>query len=293
MAYRSSLLFLALLPACSLYGDDVVDDDAWPGYELPLCETSRTTYRIDAIELPLSSAAAEDLGWDFDGDQWSDNQGGNILSSLTNAITVDLQGAVTEALAADLVQIGVVVDRCADPDYTLVSLVRGLELDRATTPPRMVADDVTSFAAVAIDGGPATDGTSQFPVGQLIHPAADAWIDALELVVDVEAPSDGGLEGRMMAVLPHDQEVEIVTEAFQRKITDRLEELGPEDPLVADILGVFDEDEDGAITLEEVRASALTQTLLRADVDLDEDGDEDGLSIGVGFHAEPVDLYVR
>jgi len=292
MSLRSSLLaFLALLPSCALYDD--AEPDPWPGASLPACETTRRAYRIDRMVVPDTSSAAEELGWDFDDDGTIDNQGGNIISAVRQAVDVDLAGAVQEALDADLVQIAVVLDQCAGPDYTLVSLVRGVELDRSFDPPRLLAEPVTAFAAVGTDGAVATDGTTQFPVGQLVHPFVTEWIDAEELVVDVEFFTETGIEGRMMAVLDYAQEFATVTEAFQRKITDRIDELGADDEVAITMLELFDHDTDGVIELAEVREDSLVQSLLRADVDLDGDGVEDALSIGVGFHAAPVDLYLR
>ena len=50
------------------------------------------------------------------------------------------------------------------------------------------------------------------------------------------------------------------------------------------MLGIFDDNpEDCAVTLDEFRANSLVQTLFRPDVDLDGDGTNDALSIGVGI----------
>jgi len=295
-------LLLIALGGCSLYGgdDDAPPEDVWLGEDLPACDLDRRAFRIDAVTLPVNSSVAEDLGWDLDGDLTIDNQGGNIISALISALGTDLQTAVDEVFAADLVQIGVTMDECASPAYGLVEFARGLELDRGYEPPRLLGDDVTSFAAVAVTGLPdvALDGTAQFPVGQLVHPSADAWIDAFEVVVVIDELSDDEVVGRIATALDGDAAYDVITEAFTAKMADRIEELGPCTPeacddLVRSMLELFDDDLDGAISLEEVRSESLVASLLRADVDVDQDGQEDALSIGVGFHASRVDLYLR
>lgn len=299
---RSYLPFLLLLSACSLYGDDPPDgDDAWAGAELPACDTVRHAFVIDELELPVDSGAAEDFGWDFDGDGTIDNQGGNIISAVFQATGVDLQGAVDEALRSDLVQIGMHADRCDEPAYTLLSLSRGVELDRTVDPPRLLAEQVTTWPAVATTDLPgiAIDGTSRFPAGQLVHASVDDWVVARELVVVVDEAWEVGLRGHIAAVVDGRQIRDVITRAFQRKITERIAEAAPctldacDDEVALTMLGIFDDNEDGEITLAEVQENSLVMTLLRSDVDTDGDGEEDSLSVGVGFHASSVELFLN
>jgi hypothetical protein len=51
------------------------------------------------------------------------------------------------------------------------------------------------------------------------------------------------------------------------------------------IMGIFDDDDDCAVTEEEIRNDSLIVTLLRPDVDTDCDGSKDSLSVGVGATA--------
>ncbi len=287
------LLLLACLPACSLYDDP-------PDEPLPLtCDaaTSTRAFRVDAIDVPGNATEADDLGWDLDGDGSIDNQGGNVISAIDNAIDVDLQGAVDDALNSDLVQIGMTVETCGAPDFFRVSLVRGLELDRSQEPPVLTGEEVTTWPSQARDAVPAaaTDGLTQFPVGQLIHWVADDWIDAHELVAVVQEISDDEVSGYLVAGLDADQTFDVVTRAFQAKVVERQDELGPCtpescDPVLRDILDIFDTDNNGGVDLEEVRSNTLMQTLLYPDLDLDGDGEKEAYSIGVGFHASRVDL---
>ncbi len=289
---RLHYLLLALLPACSLY-----DTDDQP---VPLvCDEATTSrsYRIDDLTLPVNSADAEELGFDFDDDGTIDNQGGNIMSAVYQATLVDLQGAVDEELAADQVLIGLTVEECGAPSYATVSLNRGLSIDRSVEPPVLEVAQVTQRAAVTQGALPAyaTGGIARFPVAQLLHASVEDWIESLDVVAMVDSISDDEIVGRLAAVLDADPAYETVTLAFARKMEDRIAELGPCTPeacdqVIRDMLDIFDENEDGVITLDEVRDSSITRTLLRPDVDTDGNGESDALSIGVGFHASRVDL---
>jgi hypothetical protein len=199
-----------------------------------------------------------------------------------------------------LVQIGVVVDECESPDYALISFVRGLELDRAVAPPEMLAEDVTTYAAVATRPLPARarDGETRFPVGQLIHPSATDWIDAREVVVVIDRISDGRVFGRVSAGLDSLQVIDVVATGLSAKIAEREAEFGPcnarqcADEMLQTMYSVFDDNGDWVVTKEELRYNSLLMTALRADLDLDGDGEGDALSIGVGFSAEPVELFL-
>jgi Ca2+-binding EF-hand superfamily protein len=49
---------------------------------------------------------------------------------------------------------------------------------------------------------------------------------------------------------------------------------------------VFDTNDDGVITVAEMADSAIAQALFAPDLDTDGDGDDDGLSFGLGFTCE-------
>jgi hypothetical protein len=49
---------------------------------------------------------------------------------------------------------------------------------------------------------------------------------------------------------------------------------------------LFDDDQDGTVTLDELRADSLWMTLLRPDLDLDGDGTSEGISNGLHVHFE-------
>jgi hypothetical protein len=49
---------------------------------------------------------------------------------------------------------------------------------------------------------------------------------------------------------------------------------------------LFDDNQDGTVTLDELRADSLWMTLLRPDLDLDGDGASDGISNGLHVHFE-------
>ncbi len=280
------------LGGCELLGpyrDEPVCEvipDPWPADALADCDTTRATYRVDQIVFPATERERDRRGWDFDGDGTSDNKGAGIISGIQTGLGVDLSTAPNETLAADLVHIGMTVERCAAPSYDLVSIHRGVSLDRTARPPRLFAEPVTEYAMVAGE----EPGASALPLGTLIHPSVTAWADAPLAVTAIDRIGDDSVSGTLAAVFPQEAIDELLIPAAHAVIQDRVE---TGDPVAETLLGILDDDEDGEITLAEVQQNSLVMTLLRADVDTDCDGEEDALSLGVGFHASRVQLVVE
>lgn len=300
---------LLLVAAAALGGGCFRNEDArrWPGDDLPACAAAPTTraYRIDAITLPTTDLERERLGADLDGDGLVENQGGYVLAAATNQLEVDLQAEVDETLAADALHIGVSVTECAEPAWSLVELHRGVALDRVSEPPVLLAEPVTSYAAVAGElPGAAVDGWARLPLGALIHPSEQAWLDAPRVVVEVDEVSDDELAGRLAVAFDGTAAFDAVCRAFHAVVQDRIAELSdctPRDcdPVLQTLLGLFDLDEDGDVSLEEVRTNNLAVTLLNPDVDggprwdPSPGGRNELLSVGVGFRARRVELFSR
>lgn len=228
------------------------------------------------------------------------------MAGVESILGVDLGSQPRAALDADLVHVGIGVAQCADPDYALVGLHEGTSLDRTVQPPRLVAENATMFAMVAGElPGPATDGWAAFPVAALIHPGFTRWGETRRIVVQVDELSEDELVGRIAAIVDQSYLDADILPAIHAVIADRLEQLGPCtsqqcDPVVRTLLDLLDDDDDGEISLREMRESSLVMTALRADVDgagpswdPRPDGEDDSLSIGVAFHASRVRLVQR
>lgn len=282
--------------------------DHWPGEDLAPCARERAAYRIDTVELGSDSDDAEDLGWDFDYDGTPDNQGGALLTLIDSLLEADLAARANDALLNDSLHVGLGVERCPDDGSAFVELYRGTELDRLREPPRMRAEAATSLAMVALAvPGAAAHGSSQFPVGTLLHESESAWIDAPRFVVVIDEIDDDAVRGRLVAAFDIEQVFDTVTRAFTAIMADWIADHPecPADEACADsdlgvTMSIFDENEDWVLTEEEVRANHLMITLVRADVPGDGPiwetlpDDEEGLySIGVGFTASRVQLVIE
>jgi len=167
--------------------------------------------------------------------------------------------------------------------WFLLVVLTGCSLYRSDDTPTWPGDDL-----------PACDTTRQaYRIDAIDIPMDSTESDAFGWDLDGDGTTDnqgGNIIG--------DQTFDIVARGFQAKVVERENELGPCTPQQCDsvlrtLYGVFDDNLDGIITLSEIKASSLFQTLLRPDLDLDGDGTPEHLSIGVGFHAAAVDLFER
>ncbi len=296
---------VALLGGC--LGDEESDRPShWPGDDLVPCDTARRSYRIDELILPRTPGEAADLGWDLDFDGVNDNRGGDLVDIIGDYFGADLMAVVSATLADDAVHIGVSVETCAETPYSLVELHRGREIDRSVDPPLLLAVDVTEYAMVASGPlpGAAVHGWSQFPVGSMLHRDEQVWIDGPQFVAEIDAIDDAEVSGNLVAAFDGEQLFATVSGAFQRVVADRIADnpgctaAACGDETLRTLLGVFDDNEDGEVTLAEIQSNSLVTTLLRPDIDGDgpvwttPDGMPDQFSVGVGFHASRVDLIL-
>lgn len=305
----AACLASTLLGGCFLYDGDPAGPPRWPGDDLAECETTRTSYVIDAITVPIDADTAEPVGLDLDRDGTIDNKLGDVYRVLAE-MNFDVQGRTDEALAADTLLIGLTLEECASPSYTLVELHRGVAIDRTVEPPTLTTDLTSDLAAVdrvADDRRLAVRGQGSFPSTALFEAEAAEWLPAYDLSVELAASDGAEIEGKLATgiegVAFYDAAIPVIHRQILREIEGQPGcPLACEDEDLATLVGIFDENVDGEITLEEVTESRLLMALLDPDLDLllregtrttywpGQDDELDSISFGMGFHARVVQL---
>lgn len=274
---------------------------------IPPCEECPVGYVFDSLEVPTDADQAEQLGFDLDGDGTVDNQMGNILSALTQAGGGDLSLPEENTRAVDRGEILLLaaIDECL-PGLCLFTYHGS---DAAPTP---CADPADPICRRHLDGNgqfsidPPTDrfvpgtlvaGSFSGGPGQMVLElslgGAPARLELVEARAQLAGVSDTGITGgKLGGAIP---DVFVQTElipSIHASVAAIIAEdcTGGAPPFCgcADgstgetMVGIFDEDGDCAVPLDEFRKNSLIVTLFRPDVDTDGNDTPDALSIGVG-----------
>ncbi len=286
-AHRYPLAALLALPALTAA---CVMDPGPPDEDPPPVVTSGTYHHFvqTGWDLPLTSAEAQTIGFDLDDDGRRDNQAGGVISALSG-IGLDLVGASATAFTGGELVIlhSVRADGLIDDGAVSWRVLGGAP----TEAPRFDGTDVLRPARE--DGmlvGAIIDGRAELKWGvamltvpffpdqrPLPLPLAHARIRA-ELQPDGCSGSIGGV------MLEADIETTL-TRLAQEAIVHI--ERHPENSFAQLAVDVFDANNDGRVSVEELAGSSLAQSLFDPDVDTDGDGDDDGLSFGLGFDCVP------
>lgn len=269
-----------LLPPILLASSSLIigctDDLPDGGGQTGPCTTQHL--RITSVHLPASGGEASMLGFDLDGDRVIDNQLGALNASLHAVYDEwDAEMWLTDRLEEREVQWLAMVERCEDERDWSARLARGADADRDGRP-EIVDDGVPASG----DGTAAEGGVALVPVGYFADGAgmADdaAWEDGLSFTVSARASTGGGMTLTIGAA------VELGDEALAPAAAFLTDELGRGSLFARTV----DMNHDGTITVAELRASPAVATLLGADIDTDDDGLADRLSIGFSVQAESV-----
>ena len=264
------------------------DDD--PEQEVPPDYRS-TWYRIDRIELPQSSAEADEAALDLDGDGEVDNAGGNALAVFQVVIETageQLPLSVQDGLDGGRVDWLIEIGRdTVLPGRAAAALHRAADADRDA---RYEIDDGVELVGDGRDDGDrlrTRAGRGVVPAAFLADVIGDwpvTWVNGVSLALEMRAPSGGELDGRIAFATRRDFGP-VVAGPLAAFMTERLQ--------AGTLVYAADMDTDGdlVITEEEFLASPLTQVLLQPDLDLlDDDGALDSMSAGFRVHATTVDL---
>jgi hypothetical protein len=260
-------------------------------------------YVTNSLNLPAVPDEAQSLGRDVDGDGEKDNQMGIVFATLAGA-GLDLTGIMDAALTSG--------------DIVMLHSLRATRLSNTKNATWQVW-----YGDPTTDPDLSGSGTFALPSDQPHSKRLDAKITdhvvrsaagAVPLRLDLGAGafelgmkrakvvatctkqgcSDGRIAGALTAHEVEDVLIPELAELFQAMVDADCP--GPDADSCENgssgqtVLGIFDENEDFTITLQEVQENSLIQTLLRPDLDLLEadgspghDGVEDFISFGFGF----------
>ncbi len=243
--------------------------------------------------LPNGATEARWFGFDFDADGSIDNSAGSVVGSLA-AIGLDLGGASATAFeSGQLVTLhSVRADALVDDGSVSWHVLSGAR----SSPPRF--DGTDQFRVTGSDGelvGAIIGGRADLRWGvvglavpffpdqpPLVMPIAEARIAA-----DLD---DDGCAGRIGGVIvTADIETTLLRLAAQAIVHI---ERNPTHEFAIAAHSIFDTNNDGRITVDEIAGSSIARSLLQPDVDLDHDNLRDGLSFGLGFDCVPATFRV-
>lgn len=229
---------------------------------------------VDEVQLPRSSAEAQALGGDLDGDQIRDNQLGSVIFALGTLGDVSLHG--TEMIRAGVIASAVELqtDNLDDDDSVAVWYVGA---DGA--PARSVGGRL-------VDGAfrPNRTATTDHPGEALARLPALLDADPSDVTlhgVEIELQPDGS--GGYTAAVHGAITVADATRAVQRGLAQMIA-ANPASHLT--LARYFDVDNDGEISPAEISGSQLIQSILAPDIAL-RGFDDEVLSIGFGAHLAP------
>ncbi len=277
------------------------------------CDGAGVTTRqlvIDAIDTPTNASEATAGGLDIDGDARVDNTLFSALVALVQAEpafdvqpTVDAilaDGALLQLLQADL-----------GPGCATTTLYAGEDRDLPVDPTDNFSGDesfrIVGNARGRMDGGRADDavlagtgGTAELRL-PLFAGAAPIELPLVGAKIRYVVTDDGAIEGVIAGAIRSDVVDGVVVPSFALSLQEVVaRDCGGTAPTCCEpsssghtMLGVFDDDGDCLIAIEEVASDPLIEALFSPDLDLYDggvlapnvDGVKDAVSIGVAFTA--------
>jgi hypothetical protein len=312
---RSTIYVLAMagslgLVACGGGGDD----------DQPPIEGTAHTYVVDTVTVPTEAAnpdpAIDEFGFDLDGDGTTDNQLGNILSALVSAAgsgSLDIQAGVDTSVDDGSILL------LANITATSLSSAAGagfsiyLGTNPSPAPCTDVADpttcrqhldgngtfdidttqDAQGTVAGNIVGGTFTNSVPGTLALQISFQGSPVNLTLVDAHAQVTGITDGQFgASKLGGGVPDSNIQNDVIPAVQAAVAgiiadDCGQPTGVGDCMCLDgstgntLIGIFDDNDDCQVPLDEFRANTLIMTLLRPDVDTDGDGELDALSVGV------------
>lgn len=300
--HRLALLVL-LLPACSS------KEASGPSGE-------HHHYVVSSTLLPTNMATAASYGVDLDGDATVDNQIGSFFASLTAAGGFDfnIDGAETIANGSVLLLADLQADDLVSASRAGFTIYRGANPSPApctdSNDPSTCGQHLTGAGSFEVQAGTDTDATvlgdvagGAFTTSESGRVLVSIGIEATPVHLHLErgsvriaAVTETTLQGGTIsgAAMSADVQATLVP-ALQTTISLAIARdcPGGAPPTCGCMAGsegvswvnLFDDDDDCAVSLAEFQANTMVATYFAPDLDLDEDGTNDALSVGLGFTA--------
>ena len=255
------------------------------------------------LMIPITQAQTESFALNVDGDSKKspDNKFGNLLTMLAAATPgIDLQASLDQVVTAgQLVSLHVVKadDLLNDPSVSW-SIFLGKQAE--STPnfdgsDKFILDStastkspiVGSLANGHFTGGPGTSQVQMFLLSQSVE------VELIGVRLEVDLSGEGCTNGKLGGG--------VTAEEFRGKLLPAIAE-GLNQLIIADknaentLLKVFDSDNNGTITTQEIETNPLLMLAASPDLDLldasgqfhpNQDGIKDSYSIGLGFTCVP------
>ncbi|HUE99591.1 MAG TPA: hypothetical protein VMN99_10075 [Anaerolineales bacterium] len=263
----------------------------------------QSLFVTNRLMIPTTPAQTESFALNVDGDskQQPDNMFGDLLTMLASATQgVELQASLDQVITTgQLVSLHVVKadDLLNDPSVSW-SLFLGEKTqftpnfdgsDKFTVDSTASTDSpiVGSIANGHFTGGPGTSQAQIFLLGQLVE------VDLIGVRLEVDLSAKGCTNGKLGGG--------VTVEEFRGKLLPAIAE-GLNQIIKADkgaentLLKVFDSDNNGTITTQEIETNPLLMIAASPDLDLldasgqfhpNQDGVKDSYSMGLGFTCVP------
>ena len=301
---RAAALALVALTGCALY------EEQGPA---PIAPPAFGTYVVDHVGVPDSAEQARSIGFDLDGDRVGENQLGGVLVSIGDALQLDFQRDTDDAIDTGRAVLLLASVECRDGPCAATFV--GTD---PSVPP--CADDSDTVCRGHLDGTASFDIDFTHPAGSQIHgeltddrfdgsrgdlmmPMAFPGVEPIWVRASIahaqllEVRDDLGTigGGRIGGASPDADIRGVVMPAMHAAATILIEDAACDgtppdcgcDPDTSGetLLGVFDDNSDCQVPFDEFSESDLMTTLMRPDVDTDDDGVPDSMSYAIGVSA--------
>ena len=280
--------------------------DTLPPVSTITCKSDCRDYVVSRLVLP-TPASAGSVGIDHDGDGKIDNALATILGSVASLTSsLDPQQDLDEALyrGKALILIRVQAADFSDTAQALAQIWRAAEQTCCTSSDLALCkaeatasclDGSHAFAPhpttpnAAVLGGSLSSGTAHFGPATVTLSLTLSGVGALDLALQnvhiLGKPGAAGItDGVLAGAIPKSEVDGKLLPALAAMLNDLLADPTESQSNKTLVLGLFDADKDGKISVSEIQSNYLVTTLLGGDVDFDKDGVKE-TSLGLSFEA--------
>jgi len=302
---KAFLLTAVLVVGCGGSGDDDDDGpDATPGIDATPVNRTDHTYIVHTVGLPATTEDVDATAFEWPNSTYPVNQMGGAITVLLGLATgIDVQGNVNAGFrdrgqwllysinSGDLdgrdtgvtIRIAWVVDADGNPDNDFdgtgqVRLADGEQLQ--------IANDTVTLEDGMLEGHGSGEQSVAYPM-YLLEPTEPPWnapgvYAYIRVAIDEDGFSGAFANATTQAQLESDGYPGLAA------LCTRTLELGT--PNADQVAAIFDANDDGEVTVEEITTNDTMASLTSPDLDLDGDEVNDHVSQGVFIEAVKVEL---